>query len=146
MNVGQERFKMLKVIQEKPYMIALVGLDVIDEEPEEGPGQQAIIAAEQQVWQALQDVVMLSNKVHNKTKVTVSDQVAKYAPGAETDGGMSERARRSNFSFAVTEMLDVPGAYCTDDDIVYFTKSMSSLALTVYKATLPSLPLSISDR
>ena len=54
-----------------------------------------------------QDVVRLSNKVYDKTKVTVSDQVAKYAPGASQEGG-SDRARRSSFSFAVTEMLDVP--------------------------------------
>lgn len=107
MNLGQERFKLLKIIQEQPYIIGLVGVDITDEEPEEGPGKQAIEAAERQVWETLQDVVRLSNKVHNKTKVTVSDQVSKYAPGSDQQGG-SERLRRSNFSFAVTEMLDVP--------------------------------------
>jgi hypothetical protein len=89
--------------------IGLVELDVTDEEPEEGPGAQEVQLAEARVWTVLQDVVRLSNKVYDKTKVTVSEDVTRFAPGSggEGSGSASSRTRRSAFSFAVIEMLDV---------------------------------------
>jgi hypothetical protein len=82
---------------------------VTDEEPEEGPGAQEVQLAEARVWTVLQDVVRLSNKVYDKTKVTVSEDVTRFAPGSggEGSGSASSRTRRSAFSFAVIEMLDV---------------------------------------
>jgi hypothetical protein len=91
--------------------IGLVELDVTDEEPEEGPGAQEVQLAEARVWTVLQDVVRLSNKVYDKTKVTVSEDVTRFAPGSGGEGSgsgsASSRTRRSAFSFAVIEMLDV---------------------------------------
>jgi hypothetical protein len=86
--------------------VALVELGLVDEEPEEGAALAAVVAAEARVWGMLQEVVRLSNKVYDKTKVTVSEDVARSAPGAGS--AADERSRRSAFSFAVTEMLDIP--------------------------------------
>jgi Lon protease-like protein len=104
MTVGRERFRMLRVIKDKPYMVGLVEAGIEDQEvaPEEMPAQQE---AEAKIWTMLQDVVRLSNKVNLKTKVNVSDDVRRFAPGQVAEGGEAER--RSNFSFAVAEMFDI---------------------------------------
>ncbi|KAG5188366.1 PUA-like domain-containing protein [Tribonema minus] len=110
MNIGRERFKLLRVTQEKPYMVGLVELGLVDEEPEEGQLLEGVRGSEARVWGLLQEVVRLSNKVYDKTKVTVSEDVARAAPAAAAAAArdQEERARRSAFSFAVTEMLDIP--------------------------------------
>lgn len=105
MNMGVERFKLLRITQEKPYIIGLVEIDLKDEEPSTGEAKIELAQKEELVWELVQDVVRLSNKVYDNSKVTISETVTQFAPnGAKV---IDDNERRSSFSFSIAEMLDI---------------------------------------
>lgn len=105
MNYGVGRFKILKIISNEPYMVALVDTDyedIMKHSPE-------LAQLEQQVWETLNEVVRLTNKIQDKQSVTVSGEATRYRPTDEPSSDQKqEDKRRSNFSFALANMLDLP--------------------------------------
>eukprot|EP00639_Heterosigma_akashiwo_P003378 CAMPEP_0194579110 /NCGR_PEP_ID=MMETSP0292-20121207/13284_1 /TAXON_ID=39354 /ORGANISM="Heterosigma akashiwo, Strain CCMP2393" /LENGTH=277 /DNA_ID=CAMNT_0039431949 /DNA_START=154 /DNA_END=987 /DNA_ORIENTATION=- len=105
MNYGVGRFKILKIISNEPYMVALVDTDyedIMKHSPE-------LAKLEQQVWETLNEVVRLTNKIQDKQSVTVSGEATRYRPTDEPSSDQKqEDKRRSNFSFALANMLDLP--------------------------------------
>lgn len=95
-NVGRERFRIVSILEEKPYMRAIVEF-VNDEAPADDCAQCA-----KQVWAALLDVLSLSNKLYEKV-VDLSPEIKRLAPN-EAQGG----AEVEDFSFAVSQILDMP--------------------------------------
>mmetsp|Transcript_17078 Transcript_17078/g.25260 ORF Transcript_17078/g.25260 Transcript_17078/m.25260 type:complete len:293 (+) Transcript_17078:30-908(+) len=107
-GVGRERFKLLQVVREKPYMIGKVEYGIADKYPTEESEIQSLVENEQKVWELVQDIVRLSNKVYDKTKVTISEEVRKTSPLEGVAASERINARHSAFSFAITEMLEIP--------------------------------------
>ncbi|CAM9680674.1 unnamed protein product [Chrysoparadoxa australica] len=119
MNLGRERFRVLKIVTEKPYLVCQVEVGLKDDVPAEGGEAEetsksytaaatvAVAQAEMEVWNGLQEVVRLSNKVHDPLMRTMNLwrrflmnlQLPQAAPGP---------TRSTDFSFCVMEMLDIP--------------------------------------
>lgn len=128
-NIGRERFRIVKILENKPYIRAIVEF-VNDLPPVENYSE-----LEMNVWRALQDVLRLSNKLYDKgldlspeikrlapVSVGEADSASPAAEGQEAGDARSESAtsseegrkgwpdprRMQNFSFAVSQVLDVP--------------------------------------
>lgn len=101
-NVGRERFRILRILEEKPYMRAHVQY-IRDDPP---PPDCADL--ERSVWALLQDVLALSNKLYEKA-FDMSAEIRRTAPPNQaTQAGPEEDARMQDFSFAVNQILDMP--------------------------------------
>lgn len=109
-NVAQQRFRIIRIIDEKPYTRAIVE-NVSDEEPKED-----LSALVKEVWQALEDVLRLSNKLYDKVH-ELSPDIKRLAPdgvliddekeGKRADGRPSPKILEE-FSFAVCQVLEMP--------------------------------------
>lgn len=105
-NVCRQRFKVVKLIQKEPYIIAKVIYGVQDEEilslkdDEELPVD--ILDLEKQVYQSLQDVLTLTNKVVGTSEV-LSDVVVSLSPPKH----LFRKNIASDFSFAVCDLLAI---------------------------------------
>ncbi|KAA8491511.1 LON peptidase N-terminal domain and RING finger protein 3 [Porphyridium purpureum] len=102
-NQGQQRFRIIKVLQEAPYITALV--EYFQDEPPRNDIRQAGAG----VWQSLQEVLRLSNKLYNKG-LDVSDELKKLAPVEENMTGSTEEQfkKLEDFSFGIGSILDMP--------------------------------------
>lgn len=111
-NMGKQRFKILRIIEEKPYIRAKVEL-LDDAAPTENT-----MPLVQDVWTALQDVLRLSNKLYEKGLDLSSDikQLAPHGDGENLRGGEDDSLPQGwpspkiaeQFSFAVCQVLDMP--------------------------------------
>lgn len=60
------RFRVLRVIQDKPYILAMV--EPYEDVPPEGPAAVAMVAAQEaRVWECMQDVLRLASKLYGHT-------------------------------------------------------------------------------
>lgn len=111
-NVGRQRFKIVRIIEEKPYIRAKVEL-LQDAAPSEN-----VLPLIQEVWAALDDVLVLSKKLYEK-EMSLSVQIRQLAPtddGAnlkpaedeEVPEGWPSPKLVEEFSFAVAQVLDMP--------------------------------------
>lgn len=107
-NIGRERFRILRIIEEKPYTRAVVQF-MHDDAPSDN-----LTSLVGEVWQALQDVLRLSNKLYDKV-LDLSPDLKRLAPGVsagEGEEGLPEGwpspAKLEQFSFAVCQVLDMP--------------------------------------
>lgn len=106
-NVGKERFRIVKILDEEPYIRALVEY-ISDDIPSEECAK-----LERDVWAVLQDVLSLSNKLYDK-EFDMTSEIQKSAPPPPPDNttsGMNNKmdpARMQEFSFAVNQILDMP--------------------------------------
>mmetsp|Transcript_45440 Transcript_45440/g.176713 ORF Transcript_45440/g.176713 Transcript_45440/m.176713 type:complete len:298 (-) Transcript_45440:1660-2553(-) len=113
-NNGTKRFRVLRYLEEKPYIKAMVEF-YDDEEPTED-----ISEVELNVWSKLQDVLRLSNKLYDKRQ-EFGERMTKVAPGdAEQD--VEQADRRKKFSFSVNQMLDMT---VLDQQLLLQTRSTS---------------------
>lgn len=110
-NIGKERFRVLKILEEKPYTRAIVEY-IRDNTPRED-----LTDLYHRVWQELQDVLQLSNRLYDKT-LELSPDVTRLAP-KEDKAQLEEGVERGSddwpapdqledFSFAVSQVLDMP--------------------------------------
>lgn len=111
-NIGRERFKIVRIVEDKPYTRAIVQF-VSDEKP-----VADLTELVDQVWTVLQDVLRLSNKLYDKV-LDLSPELKRLAPGGEADAeektkdeavpeGWPSPRRLEDFSFAVCQVLDMP--------------------------------------
>lgn len=98
-NKGVERFRILRILEDDPYTVAEV--EFFEDEP---PAAECP-DLEGEVWTALQDVLRLSNRLYDKT-LDLAPDIKRLAPGT---GGLDGDAKRmQEFSFAVSQVLDMP--------------------------------------
>eukprot|EP00177_Eucheuma_denticulatum_P006248 GFKZ01011393.1.p1 GENE.GFKZ01011393.1~~GFKZ01011393.1.p1 ORF type:complete len:308 (+),score=52.38 GFKZ01011393.1:366-1289(+) len=112
-NVGRDRFKIIRIIDDKPYTRAMVEY-VYDDQPTED-----LTELMEQVWDTLQDVLRLSNKLFDK-KLELGSDVSRHAPGKGDNSrdddqlpqgwpnGWPSPKRAEEFSFAINQVLDMP--------------------------------------
>lgn len=108
-NIGRRRFRIVRIIDDKPYTRAMVQ-HVSDELPKKNLRQLM-----KDVWQTLEDVLRLSTKLYDKTLDLGSD-LRRLAPMDEKDlgndgsfpEGWPSPAWVEEFSFAVSQVLDMP--------------------------------------
>ncbi len=100
-NVGRERFRIIRILDEKPYMRALV--EYVSDEP---PGPECA-ELEREVWKMLQDVLQLSNKLYDKA-FDMTSEIQATAPKGTPGSAADESKRMQEFSFAVNQILDMP--------------------------------------
>lgn len=108
-NIGRQRFRIVRVIDDKPYTRAMVQF-MADEPP-----KQNLKQVMKEVWQTLEDVLRLSNKLYDKTLDLGSD-LRRLAPleGRDlgNDGSLPEGWPSptwvEDFSFAVNQVMDMP--------------------------------------
>lgn len=125
-NVGRQRFRIVRIVEEKPYIIAKVA-PVHDDMPSENLMPLAV-----DVWKTLSDVLDISNRLYDK-KHELSVALKKNNPGDDgqallpRDGGEEENGKQTGsgsekatavpkgwpcprrieeFSFAVCDILD----------------------------------------
>lgn len=114
-NIGKSRFRILRIIEEKPYITAKVKT-INDEVPDINLFPQI-----KEVWKALQDVLTLSNKLYDKG-LDLSADIKRLDPNVD-DGkvfmnsdddqdqvqeGWPSPKRAEEFSFAICQVLDMP--------------------------------------
>lgn len=112
-NIGRDRFKIVRIIEEKPYTRAIV------QPVSDDPPQENLLPLVNEVWQALQDVLRLSNKLYDKV-LDLSPDVKRMAPDGDAAGGVAATPednvpegwpspkRVEEFSFSVCQVLDMP--------------------------------------
>lgn len=110
-NIGRERFRIIRIIKEKPYTRAMVEF-LKDDAPEED-----LSSLMDEVWITLKEVLRLSNKIYDKG-LDLSPDIKRLAPGGEADKeekkedsmpeGWPSPRRVEDFSFAVCQVLDMP--------------------------------------
>lgn len=110
-NIGRQRFRILNIIDEKPYTRAMV------EFLRDDPPKENLSKLESEVWQALQDVLRLSNKLYDKV-LDLSADIKRLAPDGEESNKQNEEEdvpegwpspkRLEDFSFSVCQVLDMP--------------------------------------
>lgn len=113
-NVGKFRFRILRIINEKPYITAKVKR-ISDDVPSHNLFPQI-----EDVWNALQDVLTLSNKLYDKG-LDLSADIKRLDPNAENSQifvakdndeqvpkGWPAPDRAEEFSFAICQVLDMP--------------------------------------
>ena len=117
-NVCRQRFRILKIVQEEPYMIAeveygLVDNDVTDAEEATGELPPALCVLEKEVYQCLNDVINLTNMIYmqqdtlsnmkqdTKPAVQISEAVQLLSPQKH----LFRLTAASDFSFAVADMI-----------------------------------------
>lgn len=111
-NIGKQRFRIVRIVEEKPYLRAKVE-PLRDVAPAEN-----LFPVVLDVWQTLQDVLRLSNKLYEKG-LDLSPDIKRLAPGDDGSGlkaregedvpdGWPSPALAEEFSFAVCQVLDMP--------------------------------------
>lgn len=119
-STGKERFRIIRFTEKEPYLKAMVQLVTDDgiggdeesagkslETPEDD-GNVSLDKLELQVWEKLQDVLRLSNKLYGKG-VDLKELIKDLSPpsaGAVKDE-VKNKERRVKFSFAVSQILDM---------------------------------------
>lgn len=104
-NIGRQRFRIVKVLEEKPFTRAMVEF-LRDDKPTED--LSALVA---EAWQVLQDVVRLINKLYDKVSDLGSDIIRLGPEGELAKAEESEwpsPQRLEDFSFAICQILDMP--------------------------------------
>lgn len=121
LNDARERFRIVELLQEDPYIIARVEYGIEDEDVKYWFKKLAfgaigwtdnLLQLEREVYQAMQDVIALNNKLlAGKEQVNLSEQLQNLAAAAsEADQDSLQRiAIASSLSFAVCDMLDLTG-------------------------------------
>eukprot|EP00184_Porphyridium_aerugineum_P006557 CAMPEP_0184696556 /NCGR_PEP_ID=MMETSP0313-20130426/3802_1 /TAXON_ID=2792 /ORGANISM="Porphyridium aerugineum, Strain SAG 1380-2" /LENGTH=313 /DNA_ID=CAMNT_0027155191 /DNA_START=200 /DNA_END=1141 /DNA_ORIENTATION=- len=110
-NEGRRRFKVLEIISESPYITAKVEYfqDQVLESGHEEEAKEAMQLAVQ-VWDSLQKVLQLSNKLWDKG-MDISQSLKDQSPLAiKTEGTtLEDRMKKiEKFSFGVASILDMP--------------------------------------
>jgi Lon protease-like protein len=111
-NVGKSRFRVVNILDDLPYKRAIVHF--FDDQTPDAGTLPALAALERQVWTALEDVLRLSNKLYDKTLDLGASLRALAPPNvAEGDAVVDtpenvDHARITRFSFAVSQILDMP--------------------------------------
>jgi Lon protease-like protein len=102
---GISRFRIKRIIQTLPYVVADVQRDVEDD-PEESP--ERCRAVELEVYFALRYYMYLMRRATKGSRLTISaharDTRPRFASGATEP---RESARRTNFSFALANMMQM---------------------------------------
>eukprot|EP00188_Purpureofilum_apyrenoidigerum_P003431 Plantae.Rhodophyta-Purpureofilum_apyrenoidigerum.ctg3582.p1 GENE.Plantae.Rhodophyta-Purpureofilum_apyrenoidigerum.ctg3582~~Plantae.Rhodophyta-Purpureofilum_apyrenoidigerum.ctg3582.p1 ORF type:complete len:323 (-),score=81.98 Plantae.Rhodophyta-Purpureofilum_apyrenoidigerum.ctg3582:1199-2143(-) len=112
-NEGKRRFRVLRYVEEKPFIKAIVQF-YDDEEPDEDLSEM-----EQSVWTMLQDVLRLSNKLYNG-KQEFGEDMKTIAPGGPRSDSLPQIERQRLFSFSVNQVLDMT---VQDQQLLLQTKS-----------------------
>ncbi|GJQ14366.1 hypothetical protein GpartN1_g6157.t1 [Galdieria partita] len=97
-NVGKERFRVNRILKDKPYIIASV-VSI-----EDVPCDDTIFSLGESVWTELNQVLSLSNKLYGKN-VSLSEELQRLAPDSESRG---DGHRLVMFSHKVSQVLDIP--------------------------------------
>mmetsp|Transcript_7652 Transcript_7652/g.13871 ORF Transcript_7652/g.13871 Transcript_7652/m.13871 type:complete len:351 (-) Transcript_7652:628-1680(-) len=103
-NEGKERFRIIRIVKDSPYITALVEY-FHDDTPDEDPVPTGVA-----VWDSLQEVLRLSNKLYSRG-LKLSDNLTSLVPTLERTGGQGSEERFRNaekFSFGVSSILDMP--------------------------------------
>jgi hypothetical protein len=112
-NVCRQRFRIVRMLQEEPYMVAEVEYGLVDDDVAEieagGTGElpDALVALEKEVFQCLSDVVNLTNLIGEHTSsnggptVRLSDAVVNLQPAKH----LFRLTVASDFSFACADMI-----------------------------------------
>ena len=110
-NICLQRFRILEIIQEEPYIIAEVAYDLEDEEVIACKGidelTDDILQLEKEVYQSLQDVISLQNlllRPLNLEATNLPDTVSSLSPQRVP---FFRRPFASDFSFAVCDMMEL---------------------------------------
>lgn len=113
-SLGQKRFRIVNILEEKPYKRALV--EFFEDDTPATSELSELSELELDVWEALQDVLRLSNKLYEKA-LDLSAIIRELAPSAaeakESDDSAGPEEpeglkRMQDFSFAVSQILDMP--------------------------------------
>ena len=81
LNEARERFRIIDIIRNEPYIVAKVEYGILDEDVATSSVlSDETIALEREVWQGIQDVVSLNNQILAKygDKVELSVQVCPF--------------------------------------------------------------------
>lgn len=108
-NVGRARFRIVRLLDGTPYTRAMVEY-IRDEPPTEN-----LVPLMTEVWDILQDVLRLSNRLYNKTH-ELSSELRRLSPGKDKDLAAGADVPKGwpapewveDFSFAVSQILDLP--------------------------------------
>ena len=111
-NVCRQRFRIVRILQEEPYMVAEVEYGLLDDDVTDveaaGGGElpDALAALEKEVFQCLSDVVNLTNLIGEHTTsaattVRLSDAVENLQPAKH----LFRLTVASDFSFACADMI-----------------------------------------
>ena len=116
-NVCRQRFRVLKIVQEEPYMIAEVEYGLIDNDVSEaettGELPPPLAALEKEVYQCLSDVINLTNMIYMQQD-TLSNMKQDTKPAVEISEAVKllspvshpfRLTAASDFSFAICDML-----------------------------------------
>lgn len=111
---GQKRFRIVNILEEKPYTRALV--EYFEDDAPESSEMSELSDLELDVWDAVQDVLRLSNKLYKKS-IDLNAIIRELAPAAADAKETSEDVagpevpegikRMQDFSFAVSQILDM---------------------------------------
>eukprot|EP01038_Epipyxis_sp_PR26KG_P004557 gene4557-6429_t len=122
-NEAKNRFKIIEIVQEEPYIIAKVEMNLQDKECKQIESEiknnynegkfdmitlpDDILSIEKEVWQTFQDVVNLNNQQKssssNRQEYEIEGPVLDLSP---TNVGMRLKVSTS-FSFALCDLLDL---------------------------------------
>ncbi|KAI0557826.1 ATP-dependent protease La (LON) substrate-binding [Gracilaria domingensis] len=104
-NIGRQRFKIVKIVDDKPYTRALVRF--FDDKPPETDLSSLV----KDVSSALQDVLRLSNKLYDKG-LDLSPDIKRLAPDGQIqdsdERGWPSPSLLQEFSFSVCQVIDIP--------------------------------------
>lgn len=100
-SVGKERFRVNRIIKDKPYITASVAM--VHDVP---PSDDSVFSLGESVWTQLQQVLSLSNRLYGKN-VPLSEALQRLAPSAEIQQ-RGDWHRVVMFSHKVSQMLDIP--------------------------------------
>jgi ATP-dependent Lon protease len=115
-SIGRSRFRVVNILDDKPYKRALV--EYFSDDDVEASQIAELSALEDKVWEALQDVLRLSNKLYDK-RMELGKQVQDLSPAgvpkgkklADAAAGKVDEVdvqRMQDFSFAIAQVLDMP--------------------------------------
>lgn len=94
LNEGKSRFRLLEIVQEEPYMIGKVefdvpDLDVLHFKNSLGFLPPDILTLEREVWQTLQDVVNLNNRIL-ESQLTTLENIEDVSSGIDSNDNDEE--------------------------------------------------------
>jgi ATP-dependent Lon protease len=107
-SIARSRFRIVNILEDKPYKRALV--EYFSDDDVEEADRPELSALENGVWAALQDVLRLSNKLYDKS-LDLGTNLRELAPpgdAARGGGGGDDVRRAQDFSFAISQVLDMP--------------------------------------
>eukprot|EP00276_Gloeochaete_wittrockiana_P007798 CAMPEP_0184658842 /NCGR_PEP_ID=MMETSP0308-20130426/27111_1 /TAXON_ID=38269 /ORGANISM="Gloeochaete witrockiana, Strain SAG 46.84" /LENGTH=194 /DNA_ID=CAMNT_0027098155 /DNA_START=355 /DNA_END=939 /DNA_ORIENTATION=+ len=98
------RFKVTRILQKQPFLKAECE-PFDDEAPKNMSDTVALAKAESSVWECMQDLLRLSNKLYERT-VPMSEELLRFAPGNASES-MSNFERQVHFSFLVASTIEL---------------------------------------